>query len=211
MATFAELKTEISDLLLDPSNTAISAATVATAINNAISYWKFRRFWFNTANDTATLTIDSDVIPLPSDFLVEMPDNDGFVIDYSNSRFALVKVAPREFDDIYDSNGKGMPSIYSLKGSTYSCYSIPNQAFTIRRYYLKTYANLSADGDTNDFTNNASDLIKYWALSKLHYARRQDDKMGQYYTDRAMDEYNNLQIRSSKANATGYLQIDSFL
>jgi hypothetical protein len=211
MATFAALKTDISDLLLDPSNTAVSVATVAAAINNAISYWKFRRFWFNSAYDGVTLTPQSSIIPIPSNFLVEMPMNDGFAINYSNSFYPLVKKNPREFDDIYLDNSYGMPRCYTLRAGVYSCYPIPDQAYTIKRWYLKDYTDLSADGDNNDFTNYATQLITYWAASKLFAERRQDEKMSDYYTARAMDEYENLKVRNEKANGTGDITIHSFL
>lgn len=211
MATFAELKTETSELLLDPSNTAISAATVAASINASIAYWKFRRFWFNEGTYDSTMIVDDPVIYLPSDFLVEMPMNAGFVINYSGARYPLVKYNPKEFDDIYSDDNSGLPQIYTLKDGVYNAHPIPDSAYVCKVWYLKDYVTLSADGDTNDFTNNASDLIKYWALSKLYAERRQDEKMSEYYSARAIDEYDNLQIRNSKSNKTGHLTIHSIL
>lgn len=211
MATFGSIKTDVSEMLLDPSNTAVSESVVANAINQAIAYWKFRRFWFNTVNDSATLTAESPVIPLPSDFLVELPMNDGFVIEYSSMRYPLIKKNPRDYDEIYLSNGFGLPRIYTQKSGVYYCYFIPDQNYTIRRWYLKDYSSLSSDSDTNDFTDYASQLITYWALSKLYAERRQDDKMEAYYSARAQDEYKNLQVRSEKANGTGHITIHSFL
>ena len=211
MATFGSIKTDVSEMLLDPSNTAVSESVVASAINQAIAYWKFRRFWFNTVNDSATLTAESPIIPVPSDFLVELPMNDGFVIEYSNMRYPLIKKNPRDYDEVYLSNGYGLPRIYTLKAGVYYCYFIPDQAYTVKRWYLKDYSNLSGESDTNDFTDYASQLITYWALSKLYAERRQDDKMEAYYSARAQDEYKNLQVRSEKANGTGHITIHSFL
>lgn len=211
MATFGEMQTQVSERLLDPSNTAVSVANVASSINEAIGYWKFRRFWFNTANDTATLTASSSIIPLPSDFLVELPMDDGFVISYSNQRYPLEKKNPKDFDSVYLDNGYGLPMIYTQKSGVYYCYFIPDQNYTLNRWYLKDYANLSASTDINNFTVYASQMIVYWALSKLYAELRQDDKMEAYYSARAQDEFNNLQIRTEKANSTGHLTIHSYL
>lgn len=211
MATFAQMQTAVSTRLLDPSNTAVSAANVAASINEAIAYWKFRRFWFNTAESTETLTAESSVIPVPSDFLVEMPMNDGFVIEYNDMRYPLIKRNPRDYDEVYLANGFGLPTIYTLKSGVYHCYFLPDQNYNVRVWYLKDYDDLSQDDDTNDFTDQAANLIIYWALSKLHAELRQDEKMESYYSARALDEYGNLQIRSEKANSTGHLSLHSYL
>jgi len=211
MATFGEIQTDIADMLLDPSNTAVSASIVATAINNSIAYWKFRRFWFNTAVYDSTMIAQDPKIYLPTGFLVELPMNDGFVISYSNSLYPIIKRNPRDYDEIYSANGYGMPRIYRLKAGEYNVYPLPDQAYTCKVWYLKDYANLVNSGDTNDFTNNASQLITYWAASKLFAERRQDDKMEAYYSARAQDEYKNLQIRNEKANSSGHITIHSIL
>jgi hypothetical protein len=197
--------------LLDPSNTAVSVSNVAAAINEAIAYWKFRRFWFNTVNDSATLTAQNPIIPIPSDFLVELPMNDGFVVSYSNMRYPLIKVNPKDFDDVYLDNGYGLPRRYTLKAGVYYCYFIPDQNYTVLRWYLKDYSDLVNSSDTNDFTTYAAQLITYWASSKLHAELRQDEKMEAYYSARALDEYKNLQVRNEKANSTGHLTLHTFL
>lgn len=211
MATLAQIRTYISARLLDPNNTAVSAATVTSAINDAIRYWKFKRFWFNQGFDTSqSLTAQSPTIPLPSDFLVEVP-NDGFVLSYSNMRWPLTKALPRQFDEVILDNGYGRPYIYTRKRAVYTCYFIPDQAYALLIYYLKEYTDLSLDADTNDFTVNAERLIELWALANLTAELRQDDKMEAYYRAAAEDEYQNLENFTAKANPSGRVVIDSFL
>jgi hypothetical protein len=210
MATFGQIQTYISARLLDPSNTAVSVSTVNSAINDAIRYWKFRRFWFNQGFSTQTLTTQSPIIPLPDDFLVEVPE-DGFVISYSNLRWPLTKSLPRQFDDVYLDNGYGRPTIYTRKQGNYTCYFIPDRDYTLFVYYLKLYDDLVNESDTNDFTDNAERLIELWTLANLHAELRQDDKMEAYYRAAAMDEFNNLELFTAKANPSGRLVIDSYL
>lgn len=211
MATFAQMKTYIADRLLDPNNTAVTSAQIGAAINDAIAYWKFRRFFFNQGfDDTLSLTTQSPIIPLPDDFLVEVPD-DGFVLSYSNMRWPLTKVLPRQFDDAYLDNGYGRPELYTRKQADYFCYFIPDQNYDLLIYYLKEYADLSADGDTNDFTINADRLICLWALANLNAELRQDDKMETYYRSAAQDQFNNLEMFTAKANPSGRITIHSFL
>lgn len=211
MATFGQMQTYVSERLLDPNGTAVSASSVAAAINDAQRYWKYKRFWFNTASEDLTLTQGDPLMPLPSDFLVEIGLNDGFVIAYGQMRWPLIKKNPRDYDNVYLEAGNGLPYIYTVKAGEYFCYFIPDQNYTVRVYYLKEYADLQANSETNDFTDNAARLLELWALANLHAELRQDDKMEAYYRAAAMDEYKNLGVMNMKVNSPGYLSLHTYL
>jgi hypothetical protein len=211
MATFGAMQTYISARLLDPNNTAVPASSVAAAINDAIRYWKYRRFWFNTASEDLTLTQGDPLMPLPDDFLVELPMNDGFVIAYGGMRWPLTKRNPRDYDNVYLEAGNGLPYIYTVKAGDYFCYFIPDQNYTVRVYFLKQYDDLVNSNDTNDFTDNAERLIELWALANLSAELRQDDKMEAYYRAAAQDEYKNLGVFNMKVNSPGHVTLHSYL
>lgn len=211
MATFGQIQTYVSERLLDPNNTSVPVTSVAAAINDALRYWKTRRFWFNTATTDLTLTQGDPLIPLPDDFLVELPMNDGFVIAYGSMRWPLIKRNPRDYDDVYLTGGTGLPYIYTVKAGDYFCYFIPDQNYTIRVYYLKQYDDMTNDDDTNEFTENATRLLELWSLANLSAELRQDDKMEAYYRNAAQDEYTNLGIYNSKVNSPGHVSIHSYL
>lgn len=105
MATFGSIQSMVSKRLLDPNYQAVAQSDVAQAINDAISYWKFRRFWFNEFMDTVTLTPQDGVITNMPDFLVNVTDDDGFNIEYSNVRYPLRKITQQQYDNMYLSNG----------------------------------------------------------------------------------------------------------
>ena len=211
MATFEDMQEYVSARLLDPNNTAVSASQVAAAINDALRYWKIRRFWFNTATEDLTLTQGDPLIPLPDDFLVELPMNDGFVIAYGQMRWPLIKKNPREYDDLYLTAGNGLPYIYTVKAGDYFCYFIPDQNYTIRVYYLKQYEDMVDGTDTNDFTIYAERLLELWTLANLMAELRQDDKMEAYYRNAALDEYKNLGVFNAKVNSPGHVTVHSYL
>ncbi len=211
MPTFSAMKEYVSKRLLDPNKTAVSAEDVGEAINDAIAYWKFRRFWFNEVNDTATLTAQDPTFPVPSDFLVPSLDDNGFNIQYSNITYPLIKITQSQFDGVFLDNGFGRPKWYARVGQEYQCYPIPDIAYTVGRHYLKDYAALVNDTDTNDFTDNASRLINLWTLANLSGELRQDDKMETYYRSAANNEYNNLLVMTRKSNASGKLSVNSLL
>lgn len=211
MATFLQLQQRVSKRLLDPSNAAVALSDVKEAINEAIEYWKFRRFWFNTVRDTGTMTAQSGVIPVPDDFLVPFMEDGGFEIEYSNMRYPLRKLNQASYDGLWLGNGYGLPLYYANLAGVYNAYPLPDRAYTVRRNYLKDYVALSADGDTNDFTTHGAKLIEYWALTDLHRDFRQDPKMSDAYYESAQDEYKNLQVMTTKSNATGGLVLHSHL
>lgn len=207
--TLATIRTAIAKRLLDPSNTAVSAADITSAINDAIRSWKFKRFWFNTKTSNVTLSSGSAVLTPPADFLIEIPRG-GFVIDYGNAKWPLRKVKPLEYSEM-DNQSQGLPRVYDWVGGVYSVYYLPDQAYTVICRYLEDYDDLSADGDSNDFTNNATDLITYDALSKLHGELRQDEKMEAYYSARTENEFKILNKFTSKHTASGELSVETIL
>lgn len=213
MSTFAQLKSAVSKRLLDASNTAISSADVGDAINDSIAYWKLRRFGFNEARDTTQiLTPQVGTLPLPTDFLLPSKDDAAFEVSYSNMRYVLRKVDAALYDDAWLGNGYGIPRYYArLANSSYQCYPLPDKAYNLITYYLKQYATLVNDTDTNDFTVTGGRLITLWTLKTLIMELRQDDKMVAYYDQAAKNEYRNLLVFSDKANASGSLTIHSAL
>jgi len=113
---------------------------------------------------------------------------------------------------VYLTNGVGLPDIYTVKAGIYYCYYIPDQDYTLRRWYLKDYDDLVNADDTNDFTDNAERLIELWTIANLIAEFRQDKEMEPYYRNAAQDEYTNcLGVRNAKVNSSGHLTLHSFL
>lgn len=210
MSTFGSMQSYVSKRLIDPNGTAVDSSDVSSAINEAIGYWKLRRFWFNEISGTGTLTALSAEFPYPADFLMPSTDDDGFYVEYGNIRYPLIKISQQSYDSLFLATGYGLPRWFArMADDAYRCYPIPNINYTVGFHYLKEYADLVNDSDTNDFTNNASRLINLWALANLVTELRQDATMGDYYRAAAQNEYRNLRLRTDKQNAAGKLTIYS--
>lgn len=209
---FGDMTTYVAKRLIDPNNTAVDTSDIQQAINDSIAYWKFRRFWFNEVDDTAVCTAQSPLFPIPTDFLVNAFDDDGFCIEYGGVRYPLAKSTAQIYDALFLQYGYGLPRWYARDGNgNYICYPIPDQAYTVRRHYLKDYVALVNNTDANDFTNNASRLITLWALGNLINELRQDTSMGGYYQAQTQNEYRNLRVLTDKDNGQGKLTIFSQL
>lgn len=208
MSTFGELTSQASARLQDANNTAVSVTSVQDAINSAVKYWKQRKFWFNEAEDTVTLTVGDPILPTPSvDFLYFFPRY-GVRIPYQQYVYDIVKVSP----EVYDTSNiqtQGRPYQYMWRDGVYVLYFYPDQTYTVVLTGIKNYAPMVNPNDTNDFTEYADQLILYDALSRLIAELRTDPDMAEYYIKRRDDEYKNLIMRNNKMVGTGRAQSDS--
>lgn len=209
MATFGEIQTSVSKRLLDAQNVSVSQQDVATALNEAIKYWKYRRFWFNEAVSSQTMTLQDGTLPLPSDFLIPAYDDGAFVIVYSQQRYPLCKAGQQAYDDMYLDNGYGLPRVYARVGASYEAYPLPDRAYTFLVRYLKDYDEIAFDNynATNDWTQFADRLLLFWACANLIAELRQDDKMEAYYRNGAENEFNNLMRSTNRQNSSGSLTV----
>lgn len=212
MATFGEMKTWVSKRLQDPSNTAVSSSGVGDLINQALDFWKNTRFFFNEATDTTTLFYNNATIPLPSDWLCPALDDGNFVIEYSGMRYPLNKISEPMYNARYLSNGVGQPYCYAkLSDSGYQAYYIPDRDYTLRRFWLRDYAEFVSDSDTNEFSTKAASLLKYTAAAYGSRDFRQDKEMYAAFWEQAKMERDDLLVTTRKANATGSLTLTSIL
>lgn len=233
--TFGSLQTRISTKLIDAAQTAVSASDVGDAINDAIHFWKYRRFWFNERQTTLTMDINDPFIfmngqsnsnypsapVLPALFLYEFPD-DGFVIYYNQLRYPMVKKHPQVFDSIAvggntgpagvpSGSGLGLPFIYTFRQQTYEFYFYPNINYSMVVNYITDYVDLVNSMDTNDFLAYADRLIMYESLSHLMGENRQDQNMEGSYFAKADREYENINMKGGYQLGSGDLTIDTIL
>lgn len=211
MATFSEMKQWVSKRLQDPNNTAVSSDDVGILINEALNFWKNERFYFNEITDTTTLSQNDTEIPLPTDWLLPSIDN-AFVIEYSGIRYPLRKISEEMYNAFYLSNGVGQPWYFArLANSEYHVYPIPDRDYTLRRFYLRDYADFSGASDTNDFSTYGKNLIQYTAAAYGSRDFRQDLEMYKAFIDQAQQEEASLLNITRKDNATGSVTIYSML
>ena len=230
--TLATLEGRIASRLIDPSSIAVPLSAIDTAINDSVTFWKTRMFYFNQRQIDLTLDVSpaldgsatsdpfvlgygntNSLYPnapvLPQNFLFENPEN-GFTIPYNYLTYNLKK----ESQAIYDNanlRGVGLPYIYCFRNGNYEIYFYPQIPYTLRVNYYSEYPPLVSPTDNNDFTNYATKLIEYDATARLLSDLRLDDERADRMNARAQTEYVNLKSRSRKQDATGHLTVDSVL
>lgn len=210
MATLAQIRERVSRKTKDRDNTALSAPEVDFEINRAVEFYSNQRFWFNEDLADITLTAGNQVIPsIPSDLSSELQVNAITLID-DQVKVNLIKLLPSEFVE-RDDDQTGRPYFYTYRDGQYLLLPTPNEAYPIKLRYLKTYADLVADGDTNDFTINAPQLIMLHAIKNIYAEDNEDSARGQYYQSLEDRELRMIKKRTDQRNSTGYLYNHSIL
>lgn len=154
MATYRDLQDRIA---LDYLNRYDLMEAVKRAIQNSIKCYEAQRYWFNETASSTTMTVNSASLGVPSDFLVL----DRIEMAYSGTRCALRQ---EPFDIIREMNATSavsVPTHFAYRGNRFEVALMPGSAYATTIYYLHSLPTLSADSDSNAWTNEAANLIAH--------------------------------------------------
>jgi hypothetical protein len=211
MGTLSSIRTAVAQKIVNPDLTGnITSTVVDNEINRAIRFYSRKRFFFNEDMADITLTADSQVVPdIPTDVSSPLQVNGLMLID-SQVKIDLQKLTPPEFFT-RDQDQTGRPYYWTYRDGQYLLLPTPQQAYTLKFRYLKSYVTLVGDGETNDFTDEAEDLIMLHATKNLYAENKQDAEMATFYAAREKIELDSLMERSNDYNSSGYLSNNSIL
>lgn len=211
MATFGQIRNRVGRKIQNPNFTGnLSASVVEEEINRSVRFYENYRFFFNEELASITLTAGQKVVPsIPSDIQSPLYVNGLMIID-SDIKITLEKLSPTDFfNRDYDQTGR--PYFYTYRDGEFLLTPVPQENYTLVFRYLKAYPDLSGDSDTNDFTNNAEDLIMLHTVKNLYAEDKQDPESAAYYQALEDKELEAVLERSNDYNSTGYLSNYSIL
>ena len=167
MSTYGEMQTRIADELINDGD--ISTAQIQNAIQSTIADYSGEAFWFNEAVSTFStvanqeLYTSSDLAAIPSIIrILSMRTNN------SNAWNGYINgITNDQIEDIQDGSIKGTPNYYSRFANKIRLYPIPDSAYTVKISYISTLTALSADSDTNAWTEDAEEVIRQGAKKRL--------------------------------------------
>lgn len=217
MATLASIRTNILAKLVDSGGQVEepTAAQVDAQINSVIQFYAKKTFWFTEATATGFCVPLDPLVPLPDDF-GQFLQPDAVVIQQSNVRYPLQQVNPLTYDSLYV-GGSGLPRYFQYADGLLQLYFPPDQAYLYYIHYKKSYADLVADGDSNDFTIYCPRLIEYQTLGECYVDYRSDPTMAAVYLGPNLDgrggkvktELMEVNRQSYDRSATGMLQTEN--
>lgn len=206
MATFGQLKERVAQRV-DVTNLDTE---IGVAINDTIQKLNNSEIlFFNTAYVTnRAFTADAETFTdLPADFLF-LVEPGGFVVENNDINWPMEELHNREFD-AQDVGAAGIPRYYTVRASTIYVYPKPDDAYTAKLNYVKTYSDLAADGSTNDWTNNAAELIIAKTVADVYIDQRKSPDRFAFFNDKAAMELGYLKQRTRERLGTGRLAVRS--
>jgi len=197
VATYADLIAQVHEDLLLENHTA----QISTAISTAIEVYEQERFWFNEIRATTTTSSGQEFYDLPSDFI----DIDTLTCAINNNTYPLIQRDFKTIDDwfITASTYSGYPDSFCIYDEQLRLYPVPDGAYTMTIAYQYKPAALSAGTDSNSWTNDARNLIRFSADADVALNYRQDPKRYALFKQQEARELSRLRSRTAKSVMTG--------
>lgn len=163
MSTYLELQTRIAT---DYLNRTDFGDQVKRSIQQAIRFYERRRWRFNETSTALTTAASVGSLTLPANLL----ELDSLWITQSGNRYELIRTDQQDINEKNATSASSVPSHFTIYSDQIELAVLPDSAYTVTCYYLKSLSELSADSDTNSWTTGAmQDLVVYHA-TKLVWA-----------------------------------------
>ena len=195
--TYGTMKNRIADELggrtdLLTASSGMTDSPIALAIQDAIEYRENNRFYFNEIRTSAAFnTVSGQEFYTSSDWS-EIPylqhiDKISILVTGSN-RYKMEPRTAQYLEDMsFSDTNTGVPTDYGYYGQKLRFYPIPNGAYPVTFLGTKTFAELTADSDSNVWTDEAEALIRLTAEWFLTRDTLRDD-MGAARLERAASQ-----------------------
>ena len=211
MATLSGLRTLIASKLADGDLIDPTLTQIDAQINSTIDFYENDYFYFQEATAALTTVIDNRILgSIPSDFKFQEHPN-SLVLVRNNFHHTLTHLTPIAFDRIRNDISNGFPKFYTYRVDQIELSPIPSEVFTINLYYLKSYADLTTDGSSNDFTTKAARLTEYKTIADLLRDYRSDEERALIYDGRVEIEYNKIKTDTYNRTSTGRLTTENIV
>ena len=163
MSTYLEVQNRINNDYLN--RTGFTEET-KRAIQAAIRHYQYRRWTFNETSTALTTSSSQSYVSIPSNFLIL----DDLRITISGEDLPLDRQDAQTIRDWNIAASFGQPTDYAIYQNRFELFQIPNSAWSVPCYYLRSLSALSADSDTNAWIQGGmEDVITYHA-AKLMWA-----------------------------------------
>src|SRR5262245_23916178 len=165
MSTFADLKTLVAQDLSRPDLTS----QISTAVLSAIQDHSVERFWFNeTRSFTVSLTSGTSGYAItPTSTIQEFIRIDWVRVTIGSQLVRLDRIDADNMEELQSTTTTGQPSWWTYYADELRFYPTPGTTYTATVAGHVRLVALSADTDTNAWTNAAKDLIRYSALKRV--------------------------------------------
>lgn len=158
MATYSDMQTRIADEL----DRTDLASQIKKAIVSAVRHYERKQFYFCESSFTFSTVIGQEYYTSSDAAAIATAPNIGRLNGlFSSSRMPLIK-RPWEFidDKSATTTSYAQPEEWAYRQEEIRFYPIPDAVYTITAFDVPRLTELSADSDTNAWTNDAEELIR---------------------------------------------------
>lgn len=159
MSTYVDLRNRIIDEMTNDG--ALTTTQVNYAIADAIKKYERRPFWFNQAISTfSTVSNQEYYTSVDLADISTMVQIVSMTVTNSSVKGPVRAVSYQDIDDLQDGSVISIPRMFAYFTESIRLYPIPDAVYTVTISFIERFAALSADADTNAWTNEAEDLIR---------------------------------------------------
>jgi hypothetical protein len=209
MGTYLDLQTAIAT---DLTRTDLTSQ-VKSAILDAVRHYETSRFYFNVTRSFTFPTVIGQ-IAYGGDDLAQIPDLislDTLFLFEGGRPSELEKYEADEFEWLQSTvTGNGRPCAYTYVDSQILLWPTPAAVYTMRPHMHYKLTELSADEDTNAWTNDAEQLIRCHAKLLLYSNVLEDNDGAQRMSAQVQAHKDRLDYKTSARAATGRIRPTSF-
>lgn len=207
MSTYTQLQSNIATTLSRNDLTT----SIQEAIKRAVRYYERELFWFNYAEDSfvgSSTAQRSWTISSTNTFLYVTQ----VVVNYNSARYELEPANMEDIKAMDATNLNGLPSRWAMDpvDSHIVFDTNLNVTATVSYTYIKKMTTLSAVGDSNEFTNNASDLIEARACWWLYLTKIKNGAAAQAMKEEELNQLACLKGETSFKTSSGRVKPTQF-
>lgn len=207
---YGQMQARIADELggrtdLMSVSTGMNATPIQLAILDAILFHENDRFYFNEIRTTAAFTtVLNQEFYTVTDWseIPNLKHIDKFSILVGANRYYMVGRTEQYMEDVsINPANNGVPIDYSYYAKRIRLYPIPSAAYPVTFLGTKTFAEVSADADTNPWMDEAEALIRLTAEWILYRDTLKDVASAVIAKDAWKDSYSSLKGETFKRKA----------
>ena len=170
--TFAQVKARIADEL----NRSDLTSQISKAVISAVEHYERERWWFEETIDTSVSTTAAQNY-VTNAVISTMARIDLVQITVGSSKYRLFPVSYEEWAiEAQTTTTSGQPTEYAYYQDRLYLFPTPGSTYTLTISGVQRLTTLSADGDSNGFTNYCEELIRQRAKADIRCNIIIDDK-----------------------------------
>lgn len=206
MSNYGDMKSRIANEVADST----ISAEIILAIKSAIKFYERKEFYFNTKTGTfATVASQEDYdstanADIPNIVRIFEPVK----VTASSFKYDVDIVPIYDIDSAQDGAITGRPGCLAYFAEEIRLFPIPDTVYTVTMRYIYRLAELSADSDTNGWTDDAEELIRQRAKMIIAADVLRDVDMYQAAKELEAQAYSALRAETKSRRSVATLRTD---